>query len=1397
MRESSTMEFDLDPKQRALFEKLLRNEKLASSSRSVIGRRRDASDRAPLSFAQERLWFLDQLEPNSAVYNTPMALRLEGTLDAQVMLDALKEIVRRHESLRTRFEAVAGKPVQVIEAVFLLEMPLVDLSCVPEGQREAEAMRLWRQEAQRPFDLKHDLMVRVRLFRLAATDHLLSLTVHHIAWDSWSVGVMFSELKTLYTAFLQGRPSPLPELPIQYADFAVWQRDWLQGEVLEKQLSYWREQLAGAPLQLDMPTDRPRPAIQSFRGALMWRKLPKRLAAALKELGQTEDATLFMILAAAFQTLLYRYSGVNEVLLGLAIAGRNRAEVEGLIGFFVNTLVIRGVLSDNPSFRTLLGRTRASALGAYAHQDLPFERLVEELQPQREMSSAPIFQVMLVLQNIPVESAALPGLRVVPAVVDTETSKFDMTVYFRECEGSLRTAVEYSTDLFDTQTIERMMSHYQTLLESVVANPDQRLSELPLLSPGERHQLLVEWNQTEVAYPKDRCLHELIEEQVERTPDATAVVFENEQLTYRELNERANQLGRHLQGLGVGPDTLVGLCVERSLEMVVGLLGILKAGGAYVPLDPEYPRERLAFMLEDADVPVLLTQARLAASLPTHNARIIRLDEDWPVIAAESPARVRSPVEAEHLAYMIYTSGSTGRPKGAMNTHVGIVNRLLWMQDAYGLTPSDRVLQKTPFSFDVSVWEFFWPLLTGARLVVALPGGHKDSAYLAKLICQERITTLHFVPSMLSAFLEQGGLESSCASLKRVICSGEALPLELQQRFFSLLRAELHNLYGPTEAAVDVTYWACERDSGLRTVPIGRPIANTQVYILDRHLQPAPFGVPGELHIGGIGLARGYHNRPDLTAEKFIAKPFGSELGARLYKTGDLARYLANGAIEYLGRLDHQVKIRGFRIELGEIESVLAGHPAVREAAVVAREDIPGEKRLVAYLTAKEREAPKVQELRVLLGAKLPEYMVPSAFVTLEQFPLTPNGKVDRKRLPVPELEHFGSEQCYIAPSTPTEEAIARIWRDLLGLEQVGVRDNFFELGGHSLLAVRLQFRMEKELGRRLPLAAFFRAPTLEELATLVKDGSASDEASHVFGPQSQGGRPPMFCFHFLSSAQRLAKHLAPNRPVYGIESPFYDELRFWHEHRRLGITVADVAGRCLEQVRQVQPHGPYYLAGFCFGGVLAFEVASELARLGEEVPLLALLDAFYSPGCKPKSVPWLRRWIYHARRASAGRLTYLSSKVQSRLSLTRRRRSQLRTMRTQERGPGDAESERLRLPQAEFLRQILRSYRGRRYAGNTVLIRSIGNPFFGFDPGATNGWKDVIEGDLQVEDVGCGHMEFAEEPHITEVARLLGQYLANVDVNPGGDRRALPTLQPVSSNGTGHGARAACSGGP
>jgi amino acid adenylation domain-containing protein len=1039
----------------------------------------------PLSFAQQRLWFLDQLEPDSPLYNIPQAFRLRGALKVEALRGTFEVLVTRHESLRTTFSIVDETPVQCIAEKGSFSMPVIDLTGLPEAGREVEAQRLAGEEFRRPFNLSQGPLLRVTLLRLGEKEHILLLVIHHIISDGWSMGVLVKEMAALYEAFCVGNPSPLVELPIQYADFAHWQREWFQGEVLGAQVQYWKKQLGGTLPILELPTDRPRPAVQIYRGKRRSLAFSKDLSEGLKALSQREGVTLFMMLLAAFQTLLHRYTGQEDIIVGSPIANRNRLEIEGLIGFFVNTLVLRSDLSGNPPFRELLSRVREVALGAYGHQDLPFEKLVEELQVPRDLSYNPLFQVMLVLQNAPMQALQLSGLTLSPLEVETGTAKFDLTLELVEGSEGFAGGIEYNTDLFDTVSIDRMVGHFQTLLQGIVANPEQRIAELPLLSEGERHQLLVEWNATEVEYPRDKCLHELFEEQVERTPDGVALVFEGKQLTYRELNGRANQLAHYLRKMGVGPEVLVGIFMERSFEMVIAMYGILKAGGAYVPLDPEYPPERVAFMARDTQVPVLLTQRHLMANLPEHKAKVICLDSDWPGIVKENSQNLASGATAENLAYVIYTSGSTGMPKGAMNTHRGICNRLLWMQDEYQLTDKDRVLQKTPFSFDVSVWEFFWPLLVGACMVVARPGGHKDSHYLVKTIQEQEITTLHFVPSMLQVFLEEKEVEK-CFTLKRVICSGEALPYELQEHFFARLPAELHNLYGPTEAAVDVTYWACKRGSDQRIVPIGYPVANTQMYILDSHLQPVPIGVPGELYIGGIQVGRGYLNRPELTAEKFIPDPFRAVPRARLYRTGDLARYLPGGEIEYLGRTDHQVKIRGFRIELGEIEAVLGEHESIGQVVVMAREDIPGEKRLVAYIVPDGNQPPSASVLRQYLQEKLPEYMVPGAFITLEKFPLSPNGKIDRKTLPAP-ASIRPVELDYVAPRTEMERTIAAIWQEVLHLEKVGTHDNFFELGGHSLLATQVVSRIKKTLGIDLPLQLFFKNPIIAGLSGIIE----------------------------------------------------------------------------------------------------------------------------------------------------------------------------------------------------------------------------------------------------------------------------------------------------------------------
>jgi amino acid adenylation domain-containing protein len=1038
----------------------------------------------PLSFAQQRLWFLDQLEPGCAAYNIAFQICLTGTLQVKALMRALNEIVHRQEALRTAFHTVNGEAVQVIVPSLTLTVPFIDLQELSVSQQEAEVTRLATADAQHPFDLTHAPLLRVTLIQLSASEYVLLLTMHHIISDGWSMRVLFQELTALYGAFSTGHSSPLSPLAIQYSDFSVWQHQQLQGEILEQQLSYWRSQLQGSLPVLQLPIASSHSA-EPGKGATHYFTLNADLTQALKALSQQENVTLFMVLLAAFKVLLYRYSGQSDILIGSPIANRNRAEIEGLIGFFANTLVLRTDLSGNPTFQQLLGRVRETALGAYAHQDLPFERLVDELRLPRDLSHNPLFQVLFVLQNSPVQAETLPDLTLKVQENENHAAKFDLSLAFSLSKQGLLGKIEYRADRFAHSAIARMAEHLQILLEGIVAHPQQPITELPLLTSSEQQTLLTDWNDTKTAYAT-QCIHHWIEAQVEQTPEAIALTFDDQHLTYQELNARANQLAHYLQTLGVTPDSLVGLFLDRSLEMVVGLLAVLKAGGAYVPLDPGYPSERLAFMLRDTQVSILLTQSQLVETLPDRTATIICLDRDWQTIASSPITNPVSAVTPDHLAYVIYTSGSTGQPKGAMNTHRGLNNRLQWMQETYQLTSGDRVLQKTPFSFDVSVWEFFWTLMTGAKLVMAKPGGHQDSAYLVSLVDQEQVTTVHFVPSMLQAFLEEPDLDR-CISLRRIICSGEALPLSLQERYFTRLSAELHNLYGPTEAAIDVTVWQCDPQSDLTNVPIGSPIANIQIYLLDQAGHPVPMGIPGELHIGGIGLARGYWNRPDLTAEKFVPNPFCQADGSsdfpssRLYKTGDLARYLPDGSIEFLGRIDHQVKLRGFRIELGEIEATLDQHPTIRQT-VVTLQNTPQGDRLVAYLIPDQHPNLTDQDLRAFLSQKLPAYTIPAVFLWLPSFPLTPSGKIDRKALPIPERSPIHSTSS-IPPQTAIEKQLAAIWQNLLGLERISINHNFFELGGHSLLALRVVSRVRDIFKLELPLRTVFDYPTLTALA--------------------------------------------------------------------------------------------------------------------------------------------------------------------------------------------------------------------------------------------------------------------------------------------------------------------------
>lgn len=1043
----------------------------------------------PASYAQERLWFLDQLGLVGAAYNIPLTLRLSGVLVQEALQRSFVELVRRHESLRTRFAERDGQLLQLIEPSGPFELHLVDLTYLTETQqREGQLQELMRCEQLHRFDLRVGPPLRVVLVRLGASDHALLVTMHHIVSDGWSLGVLMQELSALYAAYAQGKASPLPELTTQYADFALWQRQWLHGDVLKAQLQYWRERLLGVSPQLQLPTDRPRPATESFKGAELRFELPAGLSKSLGELVQREGATLFMVLLAAYQLLLARWSGQQDIVVGSPIAGRRQRETEEVVGLFVNTLALRTEVSADLTLLKLLERVKEVTLGAYAHQDLPFDALVRELRPDRNLSRQPVFQVMLALQNYPEEHLDLTGMSWAWGETESVTAHFDQTLYLKESSRGISGILVYATDLFDRVTIERMVAGWQRLLEAMVRDIQQPISRVSLLTAAERERVLYDFNSTAQIDPRALLVHERFEEQVGLQPDAVAVVYKGQSLTYAEINARANQLARYLRRQGIGPDQLVGLCVERGVDMAVGVLGILKAGGAYVPLDPKHPADRLRYMLSDSAPKMLLIQEHLRVRVPKAAARVVALDRDWEQIAQHLETNLEAgDLRGHHLAYVIYTSGSTGTPKGVMVEHAGLSNYLHWAIRAYAPDSGEGAVVSSPLAFDATVTSFYCPLLSGRAVVLLAEGQELEG--LERLLQQPRRWSLVKIsPAHLQALGQRLlGARRPC-TVGAFVIGGEALSASTVQLWRSIWPAvRLINEYGPTETVVGCSIYDIPMGwSEEVSVPIGHPIANTQIYLLDSHQQPVPIGVTGEIYIGGAGVARGYLNRPELTSERFLADPFGHGPQARMYRSGDLGRWRANGILEYLGRNDEQVKIRGYRIELGEVEVQLGRHAQVKDAVVIVREDLPGEKRLVAYVSKGEQTTLSVAALRAHLKSALPDYMVPSDFVMLEQLPLTPNGKLDRRALPMPQHGACGS-QVYQAPEGEVEEALAKLWQDLLHLERIGRHENFFELGGHSLSAMKLVSQVAQRFGVPLSVIGVFQNPTVCQMAQAVQ----------------------------------------------------------------------------------------------------------------------------------------------------------------------------------------------------------------------------------------------------------------------------------------------------------------------
>lgn len=1229
---------EISEARRALLAKYLQGN-LSQGATPLIPRR-ELDSPVPLSFGQEQLWFLAQLIPDIPVYNECVSVHMPEAVQVPALEQSLNEIIRRHEAWRTTFPIVDGQPMQKIHSSMPLTLPVVDLRHLSTEKREAEALRLAKEQACIPYNLAQGPLLRTLLVRLEDEDYRLFVCLHHMIFDGISIYQIFlSELSTLYTAFAQGHPEPhavLPPLPLQYADYACWQRRLLEDSVYGEQLAYWKRQLKDAPSLLELPVAYARPLEPRYCGAMHPLMLSKNLTEALKTLSRQEGVTLYILLVAVFYVLLYRYTEQEDILLGTAIGDRKYQGTQQLLGFFLNTLVLRTKLSGDLPFRHLLKRVRDVVLDAQAHADVPFEYLVKELQPERTPGQNPFFQVSLTL--VP-EQPALPcGWTLTQMEVETDTAKFGLSLQLDDRPEGLIGRFEYNTDLFHATTIARMSTHWQCLLESVVSHPTERIGELSLLSEEERRQLLLNWNAPQEEYVAGICVHQLFEHVVEHAPNAIAIVYEHAQLTYEALNEKANQLAHSLRRRGVGPEATVGICVGRSPDMIIGLLATLKAGGAFVPLDPSYPRERLAFMIRDSGIGFVLTHQPLLPRLPAESGQAICLDTEWEAVSQESATNLSNAAREEDLAYVIYTSGSTGEPKGVQISRGAITNHCLVAKKHYELRPDDRVLQFSTFTFDAALEQILPTLISGAQLVIRGDEIWSATEFQEKIV--EYGLTVINLPTTYWQQLAQAWADAPVQvmsnQLRLVIVGGDRmLPHSLDCWWQTPMRAvRLLNAYGPTEATITAAIFeipaGSSQEGACENIPIGRPLAQRTMYILDAHGCLVPVGIPGELYIGGKLLAKGYLHRPELTAERFIADPFSEKPHARLYKTGDRACYLADGNIAFLGRVDHQVKIRNYRIEPGEIERVLKRHAVVNEVVVVAREDALGEKRLVAYVVAAQGRSLVIPELRAYLRERLPEYMLPSAFMQLAALPQTLSGKVDRQALPPLSMCRQDAEESYVAPTLPVHVQLVQLWEELLDVSPIGIRDNFFALGGHSLLAVRLFSRIEQVCGKKLPVATLFAGATIEHLAHALLDGEQKDVRAPLVALQSGGSRPPFFYLHgdWTGSAlycRHIASDLGPDQPFYALEPYKFDGLPVLP-------TFEAMVEAHLHAVRAVQPEGPYLLGGFCNGAIVAYEMARRLQAEGQRVDLLLLVDPGYTPAASKLMCDLFRRlgrWLH------------------------------------------------------------------------------------------------------------------------------------------------------------------------
>ena len=1163
----------------------------------------------PLSFPQERIWFLDELHPGLQAYNFGIGLRYKGELDTEALERSLNEIVRRHEICRTTFFASEGKLFQKIHPFAPMKLAVADISGCGECEREETAGRTMDEVFDHHFDLCRLPLITWKVLRLDNEEHILVHHEHHIIHDGWSFNVFLGELKALYNAFAAGMGSPLDEPEIQFADFAVWQRQWSRGTAAQEQLAYWKEQLNGYDQVVDLPFDRPRPAVQSFAGRTHRVELPSDLCEAVRSFARKNGVSLYIAMLSVFFTLLHRYTEKTDICIGTGIANRRLPETERLLGMIINTLPFRADLSGNPSFLQLIERVREVCLGGYEHQDIPFDRIVEALQPERSLSYSPFYQTMFSFHDAHQTELAFTGLETTILGGLSRSAKCDLSVIvIPEAEQNLVRSVgkgiillwEYNTDLFDLDTVQRMTGHFHTLLAAAIDDPFRPLSELTLLTEAERQRTVVRWNDTAFKFPNLLNVQEAFEKHARRFPGQEAVVSGNDKLTYGELNRKANRLAHHLRQLGVGPDKIVAICVDRSPEMIAAMLAVLKAGGAYLPLDTAHPPERLAMVLNDARPVALITQSSLASRLTASDSRrLFCVDGPWPDMPETDPEAVAT---GHHLAYVMYTSGSTGVPKGVMIEHRSLANLAWWHNGVYALEPQDRTSQLANPAFDASAWEVWPTLAAGATLCMVGDDLRLSPRDLIGWLDRERIKVCFMPTPLAEEALKETWPEQT--TLKYLLTGGDRLKRRPAARHpFCLV-----NHYGPTEAAVLATqHIVAPGDDRDALPPIGRPIANARVYILDHHLKPAPIGVGGELYIGGAGVARGYLNRPELTSERFLCDPFDSEPGGRLYRTGDLARYLPDGDIEFLGRTDHQVKINGIRIEPGEIEGVLARHPQIRETAVIVREEPPGEKRLVAYLVSDAETPPTVSELRRFLAQKVPDFMIPSAFVPLKNLPLTCNGKLDRTLLPAPGDTRPELEVSYMAPYNSLQKMLAVIWQDLFNMRQIGIRDNFFELGGHSMLAITMVARIESSLGLKLPLATLFRHTTILSLAEELLELNGRTNVSSMVEVQAGATKPPFFFMHGDFHGGGLYCHKLAR--LMGPEQPFFVLQPHGLPSHKSPSTIEAMAADYLREIRSVFPLGPYYLSGHCNGALVALEMAQQLKKAGREVAKLVMVS--------------------------------------------------------------------------------------------------------------------------------------------------------------------------------------------